>query len=57
MRIGLMSDTHGFLDESLFDYFSQCDEIWHAGDVGPLELLDRLRKFKPVRGVFGNIGL
>ena len=55
MRIGLMSDTHGFLDESLFDYFSQCDEIWHAGDVGPLELLDRLRKFKPVRGVFGNI--
>jgi len=55
MRIGLMSDTHGFLDESLFHYFSQCDEIWHAGDVGPLELLDRLRKFKPVRGVFGNI--
>lgn len=34
MRIGLMSDTHGFLDEALFDYFLQCDEIWHAGDVG-----------------------
>lgn len=50
-----MSDTHGFLDEALFTYFSDCDEIWHAGDFGPVEVLDRLKAFKPVRGVFGNI--
>jgi hypothetical protein len=55
MRIGLMSDTHGFLDGALFTYFADCDEIWHAGDFGPVEVLDRLKAFKPVRGVFGNI--
>jgi len=55
MRIGLLSDTHGFLDEVLFQHFSQCDEVWHAGDFGPVEVLDRLKPFKPVRGVFGNI--
>ena len=55
MRIGLISDTHGFLDESLFTYFAECDEIWHAGDVGSVELLDRLRAFKPIKGVSGNI--
>jgi uncharacterized protein len=55
MRIGLMSDTHGFLDEAIFTYFADCDEVWHAGDVGPVALLDRLKAFKPVRAVFGNI--
>ena len=55
MRIGLISDTHGFLDESLFKYFLQCDEVWHAGDVGTLEVLEHLRQFKPIRGVYGNI--
>lgn len=55
MQIGLMSDTHGFLDEAIFTYFEKCDEVWHAGDFGPLELLERLKAFKPVRGVFGNI--
>jgi putative phosphoesterase len=55
MRIGLISDTHGFLDESLFGYFSECDEVWHAGDVGAMEVLERLRQFKRTRGVFGNI--
>src|SRR5581483_11646384 len=55
MRIGLLSDTHGFLDPALFTYFAECDEIWHAGDFGPVELLDRLKAFKPLRGVFGNI--
>ena len=55
MRIGLMSDTHGFLDESIFEYFAECDEIWHAGDFGTLELLDRIQAFKPLRGVFGNV--
>lgn len=50
-----MADTHGFLDETVFEYFAECDEVWHAGDFGPLEILDRLRKFRPTRGVYGNI--
>ena len=55
MRIGLLADTHGFLDEALFTYFADCDEVWHAGDFGPVDVLDRLKSFKPVRGVFGNV--
>src|SRR3974390_2996616 len=54
MRIGLLSDTHGFLDEAIFGYFAECDEAWHAGDLGP-NVLSRLQGFKPVRGVFGDI--
>ena len=54
MRIGLMSDTHGFLDDAIFKYFAECDEIWHAGDFGP-SVLDRLETFRPLRGVYGNI--
>jgi len=54
-RIGLISDTHGFLDEAVFTHFDQCDEIWHAGDFGSIELADKLRAFKPLRGVYGNI--
>lgn len=53
--IGLMSDTHSYLDEKVFHYFAECDEIWHAGDFGTLALLDKLREFKPLRGVYGNI--
>ena len=55
VQIGLLSDTHGFLDEAIFTYFDKCDEVWHAGDFGPVEVLDHLKAFKPVRGVFGNI--
>lgn len=55
IRIGLMSDTHGFLDESVFRHFDSCDEIWHAGDFGNVELAERLSAFKPLRGVYGNI--
>ena len=51
----MLSDTHGFLDPALFAYFSQCDEVWHAGDFGPVEILDELKAFKPLRGVWGNI--
>ena len=54
-RIGLISDTHGYLDESVFTHFEQCDEIWHAGDFGALELSKRLSSFKPLKGVYGNI--
>lgn len=55
VRIGLISDTHGFLDDAVFRHFEQCDEIWHAGDFGNLELADKLAAFKPLRGVYGNI--
>lgn len=54
MRIGLMSDTHGFLDDAIFKYFAECDEVWHAGDFGP-DVLGRLQDFKPLRAVYGNI--
>jgi len=54
MRIGLLSDTHGFLDPSILNYFADCDEVWHAGDFGP-DVLEPLRAFKPLRGVYGNI--
>ncbi|RYY14155.1 MAG: metallophosphoesterase, partial [Chitinophagaceae bacterium] len=54
-RIGLISDTHNFLDEKILDHFKDCDEIWHAGDFGNIELAEKLGVMKPVRGVFGNI--
>lgn len=54
-RIGLMSDTHGFIDPKIYDYFKDVDEIWHAGDVGDVSVIDELREFKPVIGVYGNI--
>jgi|SRR5690606_9088020 len=54
-KIGLLSDTHGYLDDSVFKHFDRCDEIWHAGDFGSIELVERLEKFKPLRGVYGNI--
>ena len=53
MQVGLLSDTHGFLDEAIFTYLEKCGEVWHAGDFGP-DVLDRLKAFKPVRAVFGN---
>jgi hypothetical protein len=56
-RIGLLSDTHGYLDEAILRFLSECDEIWHAGDIGGegFELVDKLSAIKPLRAVFGNI--
>lgn len=54
-KIGLLSDTHSFLDEKVFQYFEICDEVWHAGDIGNAEVADRLKAFKPFRAVYGNI--
>lgn len=54
-KIGLLSDTHGHLDPKIFEYFKDVDEIWHAGDVGDMAVVDALEKFKPVRGIYGNI--
>lgn len=55
MRIGLLSDTHGYLDQKVFDYFKACDEIWHAGDIGDSAVASALEAFKPFRAVYGNI--
>jgi len=54
-NIGLLSDTHGFFDLRLTTFFSECDEIWHAGDIGNLETADRISTFKPLKAVYGNI--
>jgi|TARA_R110000737_G_scaffold350964_1_gene391653 putative phosphoesterase len=54
-KIGLLSDTHGYLDPKVFDYFKDVDEIWHAGDIGSLTVIDELRNFKSTRIIFGNI--
>ena len=54
-RIGLLSDTHSYLDERIFHYFEECDEVWHAGDIGDLAVTDALKKVKSLRAVYGNI--
>ena len=54
-RIGLISDTHNYLDDAVFTHFDKCDEIWHAGDFGTSEISDKLKAFKPLKGVYGNI--
>src|ERR1035437_7755062 len=53
-RIGLLSDTHGYLDERILLYLSECDEIWHAGDIGNLEIAQTLSKLKLFKAVYGN---
>lgn len=54
-RIGLLSDTHGYLDERILQKLEECDEIWHAGDFGGLAVADALSAIKPLKGVYGNI--
>jgi len=54
-QIGLLSDTHSYWDERFNQYFADCDEIWHAGDIGSLEVIEQLNKICPVRAVYGNI--
>lgn len=54
-RIGIISDTHGYWDERYATYFAECDEIWHAGDVGDYDIILRLREICHVRAVCGNI--
>ncbi len=53
--VGILSDTHGFLGDYVYRYFENCDEIWHAGDIGNIEVLDKLQQFKPIKAVYGNI--
>ncbi|MFT3904204.1 MAG: metallophosphoesterase family protein [Niabella sp.] len=55
-RIGLLSDTHGYMDEAILQYLKPCDEIWHAGDFGTRDVVQQLQSLqKPLRGVWGNI--
>ncbi|HTB99386.1 MAG TPA: metallophosphoesterase family protein [Ferruginibacter sp.] len=54
-KIGLISDTHNYLDDAVFEHFKNCDEIWHAGDFGTIEIANKLATFKPLKGVYGNI--
>ncbi len=54
-KIGLLSDTHSYLDEAVFKHFEHCDEVWHAGDFGTIDVVNKLSDFKPFRGVYGNI--
>lgn len=55
IKIGLISDTHGYLDPQVADFFADRDEIWHAGDFGSLEIARELQRIAPLIGVYGNI--
>jgi len=55
IKIGLLSDTHSYFPEEVYKYFSEVDEIWHAGDIGNIDVLNKLKAFKPTRAVWGNI--
>ena len=55
MKIGLLSDTHSIIDNRILKFFENCDEIWHAGDIGTIKTLELLEKFKKIRAVYGNI--
>lgn len=54
-RIGILSDTHSHWDDKYLIHFADCDEIWHAGDIGSEIIINQLEAFRPVRAVFGNI--
>ena len=54
-KIGILSDTPGWFDDTLRHFFADVDELWHAGDIGSVELADQIAAFKPLRAVYGNI--
>jgi len=54
-KIILLSDSHHSLDERIFPHLKECEEIWHAGDIGDLKVTDKLKKYAPLRAVWGNI--
>lgn len=54
-KILLLSDTHSYLDEAVIKHVRNADEVWHAGDIGDLNVTDTIKKLKPLRAVFGNI--
>lgn len=54
-RVGILSDTHNYISHQIVDFFSDCYEIWHAGDIGSIEITEELKKIKPLKAVWGNI--
>ena len=54
-HIGLISDTHGYLDQQVLEHFKNCHEIWHAGDFGNITIAEKLKSVKPLKGVYGNV--
>lgn len=54
-KILLLSDTHGYLDDSILEHVKAADEVWHAGDIGTVNVSDQISKIKPLKGVYGNI--
>ena len=55
IKIGLLSDTHRYVHPKIYDFFAECNEIWHAGDIGDIATADELNTFKPLKAVYGNI--
>ena len=55
MKIILLSDSHGYLDNAILNHVSQSDEVWHAGDFGSIDVCNKLSSLKPLKGVYGNI--
>lgn len=53
-KIGLLSDTHGYWDDRYAEYFAACDQIWHAGDIGTMEVAEKLQALHPLMAVYGN---
>ena len=54
-KIILLSDTHSFIDDQILKYIKKADEVWHAGDIGSIEVADIISKLKPLKAVYGNI--
>jgi putative phosphoesterase len=54
-KILLLSDTHSFIDDQILKFIKQADEVWHAGDIGNIEVIDTIATFKPIKAVYGNI--
>lgn len=54
-KILLISDTHGYIDDKILEYCKSVDEVWHAGDVGSISVIDKIKSLKPFKGVYGNI--
>ena len=54
-KILLISDTHGFIDDKILSYCKSVDEVWHAGDIGSIEVVDKIKQLKPLKAVYGNI--
>lgn len=51
----MLSDTHGYIDNQILKYVKQADEVWHAGDIGSLQVIETIKNLKPLKAVYGNI--